>query len=573
MKWYRKRIGRFENLSDLVWSFFIEFTPFILISLALILCVFDRAEAVEFNCSNKANWETLSAKTYDFYNSKIRPDGSPNHTLKFDEQLDAFYSKDYNMVAYGADKCVASATCLDSTGYDFSKPFLKGHPAWKNSRDCSCAVNLQSLCNGVKWYRKGYPTMVSGVVGTKFPAYPAPTYPTEWNEQALYTHSFAEGTADHNMTLNISANVDTKYLKSGKSTSIENCGEESTSISGVEVTKKYYLLKGLSNHDQTFNATQPYMEWNEDWGICGKIKQYWNESPATYVSWPSIGKAVPVVALVGNLVDPGFDYMSNVGCASGYTKVDNKCEFYGDHISGTKTCPSYVPIQNPSGGCKKVVDESSQPCNVGWEVNPVNSLQCRKAKAKPPPVAPPTIPVDTPIDDSTAPSWCEGDNDSWDGETQTCTKGSAGGGDDNPGEDAGGGSVDEDSGDGLPTAENFFKYAPVADTNKIGSKGVSTAGFYTPTYGAGVTLSTLFVSKLDSFEANDVSGNFKGLIPPTYTGVKGLPKMCLSLTFIKTGMTKPCIDFADYKLVFDFLKIFCLFMAVMTSWRIILGGN
>jgi len=181
MKWYQQKIGRFENLSDLICSFFKEFYLVIILLFALLFCMSGKAEAFIFTCSNKTSWESKADATYDFYNTPIRPDGSPNHTLDFSKQLDTFYNGDeYALVVNGSSGCYAAVNCLTEAGYDFSKPFKVNHPAWKNYSQCTCVKRPQAGCNAVTWHRKKTPSVKSGPVGSKFPAYPTPTYPASW---------------------------------------------------------------------------------------------------------------------------------------------------------------------------------------------------------------------------------------------------------------------------------------------------------------------------------------------------------------------------------------------------------
>ena len=217
---------------------------------------------------------------------------------------------------------------------------------------------------------------------------------------------------------------------------MQNCGKQIKTIEGVEVTKKFYLVKGLKNHDQTFNATQPEMTWNQDWGICGKVEQKWLESDATYVNWPSVEKAVPVVVLVGNA---SFEYEArDKVCPSGFSEVSGICTkkradddgvcnagetrnpplSYVYKSRGAKNvCPAggggYLPyvytadedegskcvykaIASENGGCagkakltninRKLycidkMTESYPSCGSGWSVDPDDESQCRKVKS------------------------------------------------------------------------------------------------------------------------------------------------------------------------------------------------
>jgi len=428
MKWYQERIGRFENLSDLICSFFKEFYLVIILLIALLFCMSGNAEAFTFTCSNKTSWESKADTIHDFYNTPIRPDGSPNHTLDFSEQLDTFYSKDYNLVTYGSEKCYAAISCSDESGYNFSKGFPLGHPAWTNHSQCSCAKRPQAGCNSVKWYRKGYPTYVSGVVGTKFPAYPTPTYPTSWKKRAVYKHGFAFGTSSSNISLNILSNIDKKYLPTGTKASLESCGEGSTTIDGKEVVLKYFMVKGLKTFDQTFNATQPYQEWKQDWGMCGKVNQYWNQSNVTYVSRPAEILDIPVMVFI---TKEGYDYDErDKACPSGTTKSGGVCiqkrpvsngickagETRNPPLSyvyrsrGSKTvCPSSrftnvngrclykVTVPRTTGSCRygrlvhgsatsycfEFVSASYPSCPSGWSITPGIRSQCRKVKSGP----------------------------------------------------------------------------------------------------------------------------------------------------------------------------------------------
>lgn len=92
------------------------------------------------------------------------------------------------------------------------------------------------------------------------------------------------GTTDANIGLNITANINSDYLPTGSTATATKCSEGSTHIGGEEYTRKYYLVNGLANHDQTFNAAQPFQEWNKNWGHCGNVRQYWTESIARVVS-------------------------------------------------------------------------------------------------------------------------------------------------------------------------------------------------------------------------------------------------------------------------------------------------
>jgi len=682
MKWYQKRIGRFENLSELIWSFLIQFTPIILVSLALIVCLSGHAEAVNFNCANKGNWESMSAKTYDFYDTEIRPDGSPSHTLGFSEQLDTFYNGDEYLLEIDPNsECYAAVNCLDASGYDFTRPFPEGHPAWTNSRQCACSHYPQAGCARVTWHRKGTPNIKSGGSGSKFPVYQAPTYPTTWNEQAVYRHSFAEGTADATITLNITANIDRDYLPAGDSATVENCGSSSTTVQGVEVIKKSYLVKGLKNYDQSFNVRENEMTYTQDWGICGTVVQTWLESDATTASWPSVEKPVPIIVMVGRNTHELTN--RDTECPTGFTDVSGTCTkkrsltsgaciagetrvppvSYTTKSRGTKNvCPprrytSQNPyVYTPSGGlgreCKykqqvmwgtsgcvtgAIVRENNiaycvdyQPstypsCGAGWQPNPSNAAQCRKVTAgaftcnsttakvssacpvgtlinpsntnqcrraitttppiitvdpppSPPPPGPPPSPPPPPpspsVGSKSIPPWCTASGDSWDADTAVCTYAVA------PVVECGDGTIwdssnlkcvsDNEGSIGNP-ADDFFKGMPVVGAGKVGTRTIGSDGFYTSSYGSGVSFASLAKSKFTTLGVTSFFAPLDGLAPPVPT-VEGLPTYCLKLSFMSEA-EKICVDFSDYSLVFDAIKMFFYLTAGFTSYRILIGAK
>ena len=522
-----------------------------------------------YSCGNKASWESSSGiPVYDYYDTPIRPDGSPAETLDFAEQLDVLYDKDLTLKTVGSASCYGALSCLDETGYDFTKPFDSDHPAWINYNQCTCTHPVNPGCNNVTWYRAGYTSLKSGKVGTKFPAYPTPTYPSDWKTRRIYKHSYADDITDSNISLNILSNIDSKF-KTGGSATIETCEEGSTTIDGKEVVLKYYIVKGLGNHEQTFNATQPYQEWVQSWGMCGKANQYWLESDQTYVNYPAVELHVPIIVSIGI---KGYSRKDKEVCAPNAVEVEpNQCKVFGPNPNNN-TCPSGYTYKYGAFGsshCYKIVQESPQPCVSPWEQDPDNSGKCRKGYDS----VVPDVDVDEVPDEDEAPDWCTATGDSWDGDTSTCTHADDSGGgtvaEDDTGTD-GSGEKEEEKEEDKGEAEDFFKDAPVAKIGGIGSKTLTKDGFYTPSYGPKITFTSLLEDQLNSSGVDDMTAGLDGLAPPVYK-LGGLPKVCIPRLSFSDG--EICIDLEDYDFVFDAITIFFYFTAIMTSWRIIIGAK
>ena len=579
-----------------------------LIFLILFFFKIPLSHSTDFTCSNTASWVSIASNTnpYDFYNHRIKPDGSPLSTLDFAQQLDAFYSNnEYELVVNPDSECYAAVTCTEGTGYDFSQPFNSDHPAWSDSR-CACSHHPQTGCNRVTWHRRGHPNLVSGVVGTPFPPYPTPTYPSSWNERYLYSHTFSQGTNEATIALNITANINTDYLPTGSSATATKCSEDTTTIGGEEYTRKYYLVNGLANHDQTFNATQPYQEWNENWGHCGNVRQYWTESTATVVSWPSVVKAVGVIAYVS----PGaYEYSDRPYCQEGWTDAGsgNGC-WHTVAPSGTTCPPGYTYRYGAFGSssCRTSEPRSLRACPSGWEINPANTNQCRRAME----VA--DVPTDTPPDDETydgtgsgttptgggssgsgtegtgsdsdgsggdqtpsdtTPPWCTGDGYTWDSSTSTCTS-PDGGEVVTPGPDP---DADPDSDpdpdetpDPDPDPDDTPDPDPEPDPDPDPDSGDETFaanGFYTPTYGADTTLRSLFETSITNLSNETLRTRLLAFVPPA--GTAALPNKCMTVSFSSTPI---CIDFSSYAFVFQALRAFMYLVAGWTAYRIVIGA-
>lgn len=561
-----------------------------------------------FTCSNTADWKTMASNStpYDFYKQKIKPDGSPNKKLSNTEIFNAVYKPEVAEFDFNPDsECYAEISCIESdsnpTGYDFSKSFSSSHPAWKDSR-CYCSHFPQTGCNRVSAYRKGHPELVSGGVGTPLPIYPDPTFPASWSEQYIYSHNFATDTSDATIELNIGANRDTAY---GTNTTTTKCSEDSTTIDGQELNQKYYLVSGLKNFDQS--VIDLYDEkkviYEENWGHCGGVKQYWTDSPKLNKPWPSIGRAIPVIAYVpasssdddddnsddddsndDSNDDSKYEYSDRAKCDSGYSynSAGKHC-VKNAPISDNKCPAGYSRIPGGFGygaSCRKIVSVSLQSCPSGWEVNPSNTNQCRKKKVvspppatKPPVTKPPVTkpppatkpPVTKPpklvsgsgvgvgSGSSTVPPWCTGKGYVWNSSTKTCHA------------PDGGGIVTPTPGNSnSPTLVTFGK-APVAG-NKTGTRDISAHGFYKSIYGLDTKLSTFMEAEIAKWDTETLKKRLMKFVPAS--GPEALPKICIDLTFLDEEF---CIDFNVYAVGFNMLRSFFYIIAGWTAFRIVLG--
>ncbi len=570
------------------------------------------AYSQQFDCMNTANWETLATNSnpYDYHTNEIKPDGSPDHTLDFAEQLDALYTGDEYVLDVNTDsECYAANICESAFSGNWNQP------------GCVCSHFPQTGCNRVTWQRRGHPNLISGGVGTQFPPYPQPTYPTPWNERYIYSHSYSAGTSDNSILLNINANVDQSYTQSSTLVSSSKCSEDTTTINGVEVFKKYFILNGLANNDQSFNATQPRQDWTEDWGVCGTVHQYWLESDATTVSWPRVEKTVPVIAYVPT--DSSFEYEDrNLGCNDPYV-------YRGSHFPSDQACVhSYTSddpcpdgyTRYPAGfgygrGCRNTVAAEYNDCSSGWEINPINSGQCRRAQdfTPPPTDNPPAEETFTPVsgggnpdgsdigatdggssvsdsgdsnsgsgDDGssgsdsgssgsdgsgsgdsnsqtdTTPPWCTGAGYVWDASTSTCTS------------PDGGEVVTPGPNPDSPESNNptlvAFGDAPIAG-DTTGTRDIFANGFYTPVYSPDTTISSFVETAIAGWNTETLRTRLMTFVPPS--GAGALPNTCMTLSM----MTDPvCIDLNSYAFVFNALRGFLYLLAGFSAYRIIIGA-
>jgi len=446
--------------------------------------------AIDFSCGNKSSWLSGADLNLDFYNSKIKPDGSPPHSLTTSEQLSTLYNPgDYAVIAVPDPACQAIINCPGEFSGNWNQP------------GCTCGQFPQVGCAKSYWEVENQPALKSGGTGTAMPEFPNPSFPSSWNERFVYSHSFAKGTTDANISLNISANIDKNFIPEGGTATIENCGSDSTTIGGAEVTRNYRLVKGLKTKDQGFSNW--YTKWpsdgskfSQDWGVCGKIEQWWTQGPTKNVAKPAVSKAVGIISYV--LLSEGAEIeIDRNMCPAGFTvrKLPHPypyrrtlCESLRPKIGSS--CPAgYVkPLVN-SGMTKCWKIDFPKGCPSGTTIKPTDPTKCIK---KPPPYVPPTPdpppipptpppdppippdppgpppPPDPPVDPPDPPV------DPPDPPLPPGPPPPVDPPDPPPG--TGGKPV---------TADEFFKGPPVLQVGKLGSQSFGNSGFYTPSYGGG----------------------------------------------------------------------------------------
>lgn len=545
--------------------------------------------AQQFTCANTSSWESLATNStpFDYHSSPIKPDGSPSYQLSTADLFHVIYPNvsDVEIIYTNTSECYAGVTCSSGTGYDFSQSFPVEHPAWTNVAQCSCSHAPQSGCNAVTTYRLGNPSLISGPVGSPYPAFPTPVFPASWSERYIYSHTYMpeDETLDGVIQLGINSRTASGYPGSD-STTATKCSEDIVTVGGEEYTRKFFLLTGMSNHDQSIKDLKtPEQHFIEDWGICGTVDQYWLASPALNVSWGNDVRNIPIIAYVS---DTRYEYVDRGMCSAGsYLASLDKC--VQTQNPNNNACPAgYTYISGGFGygpRCRLVTPSSPQPCLAGYTIDPFDSTQCRIAVASTPVGT--GVPV-TPVQGSgggNVPSWCTATGDVWNDATLQCTYGTQ------PTVSCAEGFVWDSSslacletqnpggGSGISTPvggqgeDDFFNQAPNATPGKVGTNFITADGFYTPTYGDSVSFVSLTESKFASFGIDAMTSPLDALAPPVFAG-GGLPRMCLDLTFIGS-QNSPCFDFMDYSWVFDVIKIFFYFVAVVTSWRIIIGAR
>lgn len=539
---------------------------FLLFFLTVLSFLPGKSFAIDFSCANKSSWMSGAEMNLDFQNVKIKPDGSPSRPLSNSEKLGQYFdSGEYAVIGVPGAGCAAEISCPGAWDGDW------------NMEGCWCSNYPQNGCNDSYWKVEKHPSIKSGGVNTPMPAFPEPEFPTSWNDRYVYSHSFDKGTTSSNIALNITANIDSSFIPEGGAASLENCGSDSTTISGAEVTRNYYLVKGLKTHDQTFKDW--YDKWpadgskfTEDWGVCGKVEQWWTQGPTKNVPRPGELKDVGVIAYVQlSDVEPdppvGSEEIGREACQSGWTYVPAP----HDYGYSSDVCEK-VYTNVFSGGCASGytrrgsecwIIEFPQDCPSGYSVKESNPLICVLDPVTPPPYVPPETddPPDDPdpgVDDTLPDDPNPDDPDSDDS-------------DDSDSDDSGGEGDGDGEGEGDLKADDFFFNAPVAGEHGIGTRSINSDGFYNPTYGEGVTLISLVESKFNSDDIDEITSPLNQLAPPAFAG-GGLPKTCLNLSFADSG-NPPCIDFNNYSFVFDSIKIFFYFITVMTSYRIIIGAK
>lgn len=562
--------------------------------------------SADFTCSNTANWKTLADHNYDFYTSRIKPDGSPASSLTSDQQLNTFYSTgDYSIIAIPDSQCYAQKTCPAG---------IVNNPSDWNQSGCSCTHAPQAGCARTTWQVENHPTLVSGGVGTPMPPFPEPTYPTSWNERAVYTHTFAADTTDATISLNITGNLNTDFLPSGSTATASKCSEGATTIGGAEVIVKYFLVNGLSTFDQSFDNWYTPFEIREDWGLCGEVHQYWTEGPHKTVSRPAVSNAIPVIAYVSPSSNQ-YDYTDRtLGCTSPFS-------YRGDYInrgqaclhsySSSGACPDgYSRFPGGfgySGGCRKYVRAEYSTCPDGSEIDPVNANQCRTEKTFVPP------PTDTPdpeeqyeenrevaqgpgpgsgssgssgsgssgsgsagsgqgesgsgssgsgssgsggFGSSSAPSWCTADSLVWDSSTSTC-RSTDGGGVVTPGDPPGDSSN--------PTLVSFGD-APIAG-DSTGTRDIFSSGFYTPVNDPDTTLASFVETAMAGWDTETLKTRLMTFVPPS--GTAALPRKCFTLS---VSSQEFCIDLNPYAFAFDALRALLYLISGWTAFRIVMGA-
>jgi len=549
--------------------------------------------SADFTCSNTANWNTLADHNYDFYTSRIKPDGSPAYSLTSDQQLNTFFqSGDYAIIAIADSECYAQKTC---------PPGIVNNTSDWNQSGCSCTHAPQAGCARTTWQVENHPTLVSGGVGTSMPPFPEPTYPISWNDRAVYTHTFSADTTDATISLNITGNLNTDFLPNGASATASKCSEGATTIGGAEVIVKYYLVNGLSTFDQSFDNWYTPFEIREDWGLCGEVHQYWTEGPHKTVSRPAVANAIPVITYVSPSSNQ-YDYSDRtLGCTAPYTyrgdfiNRDEACAHYiNSGITSHTDCPEGYTYSGGSFGaaasCRSFVRAEYSAWPDGSEIDPVNANQCRTEQTFEPPPTDTPDPEDTYDEDrevaqgpgpgssssgssgsgqgesgsgssgsgssssGSAPPWCTADSLVWDSSTSTCRS------------TDGGGIV-------TPTPENSdsptlvsFGDAPIAG-DSTGIRDISTSGFYTPIYGPDTTISSFVETAIAGWNTETLRNRLMTFVPPT--GVGALPNTCMTLSMMSSPV---CIDLNSYAFLFNALRGFLYLIAGFSAYRIIIGA-
>lgn len=245
--------------------------PLLILVFSFIFLSIFRYEAEAFTCQDVSSWQAVATnnQAFDFFNHPIQPSGSPNIKLDFETIIQTvFPNGDPREYVYIPNsKCFAGVICPETAGYDYSQPFPSTHPAWSNP-ECTCSHLPQSGCNQVTTYRSNYTSLISGGSGTSLPEYPDPVVPNQWFENYIYAHSYETVVDDSVIVSAIQSHVDNSYPQ-GPILDVSKCEEETVDFSGVQFTKKSFLLKGLLSHIQSGSFVDDGVSFLENWGICG----------------------------------------------------------------------------------------------------------------------------------------------------------------------------------------------------------------------------------------------------------------------------------------------------------------